>query len=102
MRQRAHWKYLGFIYIVCSPHSRRTPMKKSLLALSLGLGLLAGTVHADEKATQNVSIVISSPSTMPQRIAMTLGNQMQEQGAPVDILRCDDAGDLGLKDARGE
>lgn len=77
-------------------------MKKSLLALSLGLGLLAGTAHADEKATQNVSIVVSSASTMSQGMAMTLANQMQEQGAQVDILLCDAAGDLALKDAGGE
>ena len=35
-------------------------------------------------------------------LAMVLANQMQEQGAQVDILLCDQAGDLALKDGAGE
>ena len=39
---------------------------------------------------------------MTQGMAMVLANQMQEQGAQVDILLCDHAGNLALKDAAGE
>lgn len=39
---------------------------------------------------------------MTQGMAMVLANQMQEQGAQVDILLCDHGGDLALKDAGGE
>ena len=35
-------------------------------------------------------------------MAMVLANQMQEQGAQVDILLCDTAGDMALKNATGE
>lgn len=77
-------------------------MKKSLIALSLGLGLLATGVQATEKTSQEVSIVVSSASTMSQGMALVLAGQMQEQGAQVDILLCDAAGDLALKDAEGE
>lgn len=77
-------------------------MKKSLIALSLGLGLLATGVQATEKTSQEVSIVVSSASTMSQGMALVLAGQMQEQGAQVDILLCDAAGDLALKGAEGE
>ena len=33
---------------------------------------------------------------------MVLANQMQDQGAQVDILLCDKAGDLALREAGGE
>jgi len=39
---------------------------------------------------------------MTQGMAMVLANQMQAQGAQVDILLCDQGGDLALKDAGGE
>lgn len=39
---------------------------------------------------------------MTQGMAMVLANQMQEQGAQVDILLCDHAGDLALKNAGGD
>lgn len=76
-------------------------MKKTLISLTLGLGLLAGNVMADEQK-QQVSILLNSGSTMNQGMAMVLANQMQEQGAQVDILLCDAAGDMALADATSE
>ena len=72
-------------------------MKKTLIALSLAL---ATTCAMAEK--QAVTVVLSSGSTMTQGMAMVLANQMQEQGGQVDILLCDQAGDLALADAGGE
>ena len=47
-------------------------------------------------------MVLNAASPMTQGMAMVLANQMQEQGAQVDILLCDQAGDLALKDGAGE
>lgn len=74
-------------------------MKKTLLALGLGLGL-TGTALATE--AQQITVSLTSASAMSQGMAMVLANQMQEQGAQVDILLCDTAGDMALKDAQGE
>ncbi|MDO9600536.1 MAG: DsrE family protein [Azoarcus sp.] len=72
-------------------------MKKLLLALAFTLG--SSAAMADKQA---VTVVLSDASTMTQGMAMVLANQMQEQGAQVDILLCDKAGDLALKNVGGE
>lgn len=73
-------------------------MKKLLLAL----GLVVTSIAAHADAPQPVTITLSSGSTMAQGMAMVLANQMQEQGAQVNILLCDHAGDMALKDAASE
>ena len=73
-------------------------MKKTLFAL--GLALTASATLAAEP--QQVTVSLTSASPMSQGMAMVLANQMQEQGAQVDILLCDSAGDMALKDATGE
>ena len=72
-------------------------MKKTLVALAFALG--SGTALADKQA---VTVVLNDASTMTQGMAMVLANQMQGQGAQVDILLCDKAGDLALRNAGGE
>jgi len=71
---------------------------KKLIA---GLGLLdaSSVLLAD---AQPVTLVLSDASGMTQGMAMVLANQMQDQGAQVDILLCDKAGDLALREAGGE
>lgn len=66
----------------------------ALVLLSVSAGLLA--------EAKPVTLIVSDASGMTQGMAMVLANQMQEQGAQVDILLCDKAGDLGLKEAGGE
>lgn len=73
-------------------------MKKTLIALGLALGI--GAAHA--QAPQPVTVILNSGSTMTQGIALVLANQMQEQGAQVHVLLCDQAGDIALRDAGGE
>lgn len=73
-------------------------MKKTMIAL--GLALTASTAMAADK--QQVTVSLTSGSSMAQGMAMVLANQMQEQGAQVDILLCDKGGDIALKDAGGE
>ena len=72
-------------------------MKKTLIALALTLG--SGLALAE---SQPVTLVLTDDDTMTQGIALVLANQMQEQGAQVSILLCDQAGDLALKNAGGE
>lgn len=75
-------------------------MKKSLLPFGLALSVAAFTSVAAE--TKSVTVSLTSASPMSQGMAMVLANQMQEQGARVDILLCDSAGDMALKNATGE
>lgn len=71
-------------------------MKKTLAALAL---MGASTTLM---AAQPVTVVLTNASNMAQGMAMVLANQMQDQGAQVDVLLCDKAGDLALKEAGGE
>lgn len=71
---------------------------KKLIA---GLALLGASSCVLAEA-QPVTLVLSDASGMTQGMAMVLANQMQEQGAQVNILLCDKAGDLALKEAGGE
>ncbi len=73
-------------------------MKKTVLALLLAT-VSSYSLAADK---QQVTVSLTSESTMAQGMAMVLANQMQEQGAQVDILLCDKAGDIALKGATGE
>jgi len=77
--------------------NRSLIMKKTLVALMLAFG--AGSALADKPA---ITVVLSSPDTMTQGMAMVLANQMQAQGGQVDILLCDKAADLALKGAGGD
>ncbi|MCQ4261564.1 hypothetical protein CXK91_02565 [Stutzerimonas stutzeri] len=72
-------------------------MKKFLVAAALSS--FASLALAESQA---VTVILSDASNMTQGMAMVLANQMQAQGAQVDILLCDQGGDLALKDAGGE
>ncbi|MEF8700843.1 MAG: hypothetical protein V5B32_12790 [Candidatus Accumulibacter sp. UW26] len=72
-------------------------MKKTLIALACTFG--AAAAHAEG---QPVTVILNSASPMTQGIALVLSNQMQAQGAQVQILLCDKAGDLALRGAGGE
>ncbi len=75
-------------------------MNTITVALGLTLSLAASAAFAAD--TQQVTVSLTSASPMSQGMAMVLANQMQEQGAQVDILLCDAAGDMALKGATGE
>ena len=72
-------------------------MRKILAALSIAL--VSGLAMADKPA---VTVVLSNADTMTQGMALVLTNQMQEQGAQVDVLLCDKAADIALKGAGGD
>jgi predicted peroxiredoxin len=72
-------------------------MKQLLTAVAL-----SGFASLAMAESQAVTVILSDASNMTQGMAMVLANQMQAQGAQVDILLCDQAGDLALKAAGGE
>lgn len=72
-------------------------MKKLLTAAAL-----SGLTSMAMAETQAVTVMLSDASNMTQGMALVLANQMQAQGAQVDILLCDQAGALALKEAGGE
>ncbi len=59
-------------------------MKRFLAAIALAS---VGSVAMAEQ--QPVMVILSDASPMTQGMAMVLANQMQAQGAQVDILLCD-------------
>lgn len=50
---------------------------------------------------EDVFIILSSDSPQTQGMAMVLGNTMADEGASVDVLLCDAAGDLALAEGGG-
>lgn len=46
---------------------------------------------------EEVLVILSSDSLQTQGMAMVLSNTMAQQGAKVNVLLCDKAGDLALK-----
>ena len=48
-------------------------------------------------AIEEVLVILSSESLQTQGMAMVLSNTMAEKGARVNVLLCDEAGDLALK-----
>ena len=57
------------------------------------------SVHADSHkgGVGEVLVILSSDSLQTQGMAMVLSNTMAQQGAKVNVLLCDKAGDLALK-----
>ena len=76
-------------------------MIKSLKALAAAalIAVVPFSVHAEnhENAIEEVLVIVSSDSLQTQGMAMVLSNTMAEQGAKVNVLLCDKAGDLALK-----
>lgn len=55
----------------------------------------------DESSVNEVFIILSSDSPETQGMAMVLGNTMASEGASVNVLLCDAAGDLALQEGGG-
>ncbi len=75
-------------------------MMKSLKALAVA-ALVAVTPLAaqagDQEMIEEVLVILSSESLQTQGMAMVLSTTMAQQGAKVNVLLCDKAGDLALK-----
>lgn len=72
-----------------------------LLVCALGLGVAAVPALAEMQVNKAL-VVLTSASLQTQGMAMVLANAMQERGASVDVLLCDAAGNLALKDTVSE
>ena len=79
--------------------TRRT-LRGLVLALLVFLPAWAVASNHDS-AVDEVLIILSSDSPQTQGMAMVLGNTMAVEGAAVDVLLCDAAGDLALNDGSG-
>lgn len=66
--------------------------------------LLAVPAYADshQKVVDKVLVILSDSSLQTQGMAMVLGNTMSDQGAEVNVLLCDSAGDLALDSYQSE
>ena len=71
-------------------------MKNRFFAsIALYSALIATGVQAD--AIDKALVIVNSGSVQTQGMAMVLANTMQAKGTQVDVLLCDQAGDLALK-----
>ncbi|WP_417579277.1 hypothetical protein [Nitrincola sp.] len=79
-------------------------MKKSNYAtLFLAASLMVPmAVQASDHSVEKALILVNSGSLQTQGMAMVLGNAMQDQGTQVDVLLCDEAGDLALQETVSE
>ncbi len=70
-------------------------MKKHLLTLGLCSALMTTATQAEN--VDQALVIVNSASLQTQGMAMVLANAMQAKGTQVDVLLCDQAGDLALK-----
>lgn len=77
-------------------------MKKTILTIlctSLSFGAFAQT---SGPKTEKALFILTSDSLQTQGMSMVLANAMAKQGTQVNVLLCDKAGDLALKNTTSE
>ncbi len=69
------------------------------MAMAALVAVASFGVQADghKGGVDEVLVILSSDSLQTQGMAMVLSNTMAKQGAKVNVLLCDEAGDLALK-----
>lgn len=71
---------------------------KALAAATLIAAVPFGVqANSHNGSVEEVLVILSSDSLQTQGMAMVLSNTMAQQGAKVNLLLCDQAGDLALK-----
>ncbi|WP_421869634.1 hypothetical protein [Motiliproteus sp.] len=73
-------------------------MMNKVIKAALMAALLSVPAMAQAEAVDKVLITLTSAEQQTRGMAMVLGNTMQAQGAKVNVLLCDSAGDMALKD----
>lgn len=75
------------------------PSTIKAMAISALIAVAPSGANADfhNRAIEEVLVILSSDSLQTQGMAMVLSNTMAQQGARVNVLLCDKAGDLALK-----
>ncbi len=87
--------------------SRFTRLFLPLATLALGLGASVASQASSEDSTQagaaeKAMVIVTSDSLQTQGMAMVLSRTMQQQGTELNILLCDQAGDLAISDYQSE
>ncbi|MEX2474542.1 hypothetical protein [Marinobacter sp.] len=77
------------------------PRTIAVLAL-LAVAPLSLSAEREVEMVEEVLVVLSSASPLTQGMAMMLSTAMLERGARVNVLLCDQAGELALKSYDGE
>lgn len=75
---------------------------KDLMKVLLTATALTASSVAVASPVDKVLITLTSGEQQTRGMAMVLANTMQSQGASVNVLLCDSAGDMALKDAASE
>lgn len=70
---------------------------KTLLVAAMMIPAVVGAQAEDRNNVDEVLVIVTSESLQTQGMAMVLSNTMAQQGAKVNVLLCDTAGDLALK-----
>ncbi|MCC5880508.1 MAG: DsrE family protein [Idiomarina sp.] len=90
-------------------HSNRVSLgllRKTIALTSVFFMLSAFTVTASasehDEPVKQVFVTLTSAETQTQGMALVLTNAMQAQGAEVELLLCDGAGQLAVTDAPSE
>jgi len=72
-------------------------MLKTVVAAAMVFAASIGAHAADSQKVDEVLVIVTSESLQTQGMAMVLSSTMAQQGAKVNILLCDTAGDLALQ-----
>lgn len=67
-----------------------------------GQGKMDGDKPHSKGKVQKALVILSSASLQTHGMAMVLGNTLAQTGVAVDVLLCDKAGDLALRNASSE
>lgn len=70
---------------------------KALFVAAMVVAAPIGAQAADQEKVGEVLVILTSDSLQTQGMAMVLANTMAQQGAKVNVLLCDTAGDLALE-----
>lgn len=80
---------------------RGISMFRSILHISLLMIALVPFSNAASESVENALVIVTSGDTQTQGMAMVLSGAMREQGADVQILLCDAAGDMATDAYQG-
>ncbi len=80
----------------------RLPLAAVAMAAALAFAAPNPAVAEEDDGELDLLVILGSDSLQTQAMAMILANHTLERGRTVNILLCDDAGDLALEGAEAE
>ncbi|TCO75145.1 hypothetical protein [Chromatocurvus halotolerans] len=72
-------------------------VKAMAISALIAVAPFGAQADSHNRSIDEVLVILSSDSLQTQGMAMVLSNTMAQQGARVNVLLCDKAGDLALK-----